>query len=201
MTTTKNNKANVSTTRGVKGGYCFSAPLSATGAPTKATFKTWGDDVPAGWENQGYIPEDGFTESVNMDEGETIRDLNQDAVDQTDGPASEGVTFGLMEMAKAALGTQYGHDNVTDSSGVIEVKHNWSNATEHRQYVFLLLLKNGRKWVKYIPDGKVTSLGDLTGNKTTPAQREVTVTYLTDEDGTGCIDWIESNETKAGNGS
>lgn len=197
MTTPKNNKANVSTTRGVKDGYLFSAPIGTQGAPTKTTYKTWAANVPNGWDNLGYIPEDGFTETVDIDSGDAIRDINLDQLDQTEGPATESVTVGLMEMAKNALATQYGHENVTDEDGTIEVDHNWGNASEHRQYVFCLLLKDDRVWIKYIPDGKVTALGDLTGNKTTVAQREVTITYNTDEDGTGCKDWIESNETQA----
>lgn len=195
--TVANNKANVSTTRGVKGGYFYSAPIDAAGAPTKATYKFWAKSIPDGWENQGYIPEDGFTENASMESGDPIRDINLDTVDQADGSTTESVTVAFMEMAKNALATQYGHDNVTDEDGTLEVRHDWGNAGEHRQYVFLLLLKNGRIWVKYIPDGKVTSLGNLTANKTTVAQREATITYNSDADGVGCYDWIESNETEA----
>lgn len=198
MPFTPNNKQNVSTTRGVKGGYFFSAPIGTQGAPTKANFTTWASSVPTGWENQGYIPEDGITENVDMDSGEAIPDINLDEVDRTEGTTSESVTVGLMEIARAPLATQYGHENVTDENGVIEVKHNWGNASEHRQYVFLLLLKDGRKWVKYIPDGKRTGLDELTLNKKTVAQRQVTITYLTDANGSGCYDWIESTETSAG---
>lgn len=190
-----NNKANVSTTRGVKGGYFFSAPLGTTDVPTKATFKTWTPS--ASWENQGYIPEDGFTETVSTDGGGELRDLNLDTVDYMDGSHTEAVQVAFMEMAKNALATQYGHANVTDENGVIEVAHNWSNAEEHRMYAFLLLLKNGRKWVKFIPDGKVSELGDFTGNKTTAAQRQATITYIVDDEGNGCFDWIESTETTA----
>ena len=64
-------------------------------------------------------------------------------------------------------------------------------------FVFLLLLKNGRKWVKFIPDGKVSEIEDLTLNATTVAQRGVTISYLTDENGSGCKDWMESTETPA----
>lgn len=198
MTTPANNKANVSTTRAVKGGYLFCAPVGTAGAPTKATYKSW---VPGtGWENLGYIPEDGFTETVEIDSGNAINDINLDTVDQTEGPATESITVGLMEIAKNALGVQYGMANVTDANGTIEVKHNWGDAADNLQFVFLLKLKNDRAWVKYIPDGKRTALSDLTGNKTTVAQREVTVTYNTDEDGNGCFDWIDSNETTASNG-
>lgn len=188
-----NNKANVSTTRGVRGGYFLSAPIGTTDVPTNATFDTWSPT--AAWENQGYVVEDGLTESVSRDGGDALRDINLDHVDDTVGTYTETVQVGLMEVAKNPLATIYGHDNVTDQGGTIEVDHNWSQADEERMYVFLLLLKDGRKWVKFIPDGKVTEREDLTLNATTVAQRSVTITYLTDDDGSGCKDWIESTET------
>ncbi len=197
MTTPANNKDNVSTTRGVKGGYLYEAALTATGAPTKSNYQTWASAIPNDWNNLGYIPADGLNETADKEDGDIITDINLDPVDKAEGTTTESVTVALMEVAKNPLSTIYGHENVTDEDGTIEVLHNWSNASEHRQYVFLLLLKNGRKWVKYIPDGVVTALGDLTLNKSTVAQREVTITYNTDDDGNGCIDWIESNETEA----
>ena len=190
-----NNKANVSTTRGVKGGYFLSAPTGTVDVPTKANFTSWTPS--SAWENQGYVVEDGITESVSSDGGSELRDINLDTVDTVDGTHTETVQVGFMEVAKNALATQYGHANVTDENGVLEVAHNWSRSEETRMYVFLLLLKNGRKWVKYIPSGKVTELADLTLNATTVAQRSATITYLTDENGNGCFDWIESTETPA----
>ena len=196
-----NNKKNVSTTRGVKGGYLFSAPIGTAGAPTKTDYKAadWLDsgNPPTGWECLGYIPTDGFTESASRDGGEAIQDINLDNIDEMDGSVTETLTVALMEIKKHTLGTIYGHQNVEDASGTIEVAHNWGQATEHYQYVFLLLLKDDRAWTKYIPDGKVTEVGDLTANKTTVAQREVTITYITDDDGNGCFDWIDSTETPA----
>lgn len=188
-----NNKANVSTTSGVKGGYFLSAPLGTTDIPTATNYKTWAPT--AAWENQGYVVEDGFTESVSRDGSEDLRDINLDVVDTTDGSYTETLNIGLMEVAKNPLATIYGHQNVTDADGVITVDHNWGKSAETRMYVLLLLLKNGRKWVKYIPSGKVTEIDDLTGNKTTVAQRGITLTYITDEDGSGCKDFIDSTET------
>ena len=190
-----NNKANVSTTRGVRGGYFLSAPIGTTDVPTATNFTTWSPG--ASWENQGYIVEDGITESLSSDGGDALRDINLDQLDETPQTYTETMQVGFMEVAKGPLATQYGHANVTDENGVLSVAHNWGNAAEHRMYVFLLLLTNGRKWVKYIPDGKVTALDDLTLNATTVAQRSATITYMTDEDGNGCFDWIESNETPA----
>lgn len=198
MAVAQNNKKNVSTTRGIKGAYLYSAPLTATGAPTSSTYKTWASSgTPSGWTNEGYIDKDGFTETASIDSVDIIRDINLDALDQADGAVTESIKFKLLDMAKAALGTQLGHDNVTDSSGTIEAKHNWGNAGEHRQYVLMLLLKNDRKWCKYIPDGKLTALGDFTGNRSTAAGREVTITYNADDNGNTCYDWIESTETTA----
>ena len=153
-----NNKANVSTTRGVKGGYFLSAPIGTTDVPTKSTYSSW---TPSGaWENQGFIVEDGINESVSSDGGEELRDINLDVVDSTQGSYTETVQVGLMETSVAPLSTVYGHENVSEAGGTIEVAHNWSKAEEERMYVFLLLLKNSRKWVKFIPRGKVTEIDD-----------------------------------------
>lgn len=187
---TTNNKANVSTTRGVQGGYIFRAPVGTTGAPTGVEW-TPGN----GWDCLGYIAEDGFTEGVSQDNSTQLRDINRDLLDEVSGNFTETLQLALMETAKAPLGAYYGTENVTDASGVLKVEHNWGNSDETMQYVLLLLLKNDRKWTKYIPQGKVTDRGDFTGNKTTAAQREITITYTTDSNGVGCTDWFDSTET------
>lgn len=199
VTYTKNNKANVSTTRGVKGGYLFRAPIGTAGAPTKAdpfSFAS-GDAIPDGWVCLGYIPEDGFTEAYETEDGEAIRDVNLENLDETEGSTTETLHFALMEIKKDALAVHFGSANVSDANGILEVKHNWANASEHYQYVFRLLLKNDRKQTKYIPDAKVTARDEFTGNKTTAAQYGVTLTYNNDADGSGCYDWYESTETEA----
>lgn len=189
-----NNAANVSTTRGVVGGYFLSAPIVTTDIPTAQNFTTW---TPSdAWSNQGYVPEDGFTESVEFGDTTELRDINLDVVDTDTGGATETLQIGLMEVNARALATEYGASNVTDTSGVITVEHDWSNAGEARMYVLLLILKNGRRWVKFVRNAKVTAVGELTGNKTTAAQRQITLTYSKDNNGNpGCVDYIESNDT------
>lgn len=185
-----NNKANVSTTRGVVGGYFFSAPLGTTDVPTAANFTSWTPGVD--WENQGYVPEDGFTESISADSGDDLRDINLEVVDTADATITETLNIGFMEIAKNPLSTQYGHANVTEANGVITVQHNWANAEETRMFALLLVLKGDRRWVKFIPAGKVTERDDFTGNRSTVATRNVTITYTTDANGSGCTDFIES---------
>lgn len=183
-----NNKANVSTTRGVQGGYLFRAATTVTTGLPEGPDWTPG----TGWDCLGYISEDGLTESVSQDSSTSLRDINLDLVDEVVGTFTETVAFTLMEIAANPLKVIYGSENVTESNGAITVDHNWAKTDESYQYAFLLLLKNDRKWVKYIPEAKVTSRGDFTGNKTTAAQREVTLTYITDTNGSGCKDYIES---------
>lgn len=187
---TTNNKANVSTTRGVQGGYIFRAPVGTAGAPTGVEW-TPGD----GWDCLGYIAEDGFIEGVSQDSSTELRDINRDLLDDVSGNFTETLQLALMEVAKAPLSVYYGSENVADASGVLSVVHNWGKSDETMQYVLLLLLKNDRKWTKHIPQGKVTDREDFTGNKTTAAQHGVTITYTTNDNGDGCFDWFESTET------
>ena len=145
-----NNKANVSTTRGVVGGYFFSAPLGTTDVPSAANFTSWtpGND----WENQGYVPEDGFTESASSDGGDDLRDINLEVVDTVSGSVTETLNIGFMEIAKNPLSTQYGHANVTDASGSITVQHKWSNASENRMFHVDDLGEKARKTFGKITD-------------------------------------------------
>lgn len=181
-----NNVANVSTTRGVKGGYLFSAPI---GTPLPDDIKT---PLHEAFACGGFVSSDGFKEGVEKGSTENITDMNGDNVDSySEGGATETLALTLIEMASEPLGIQYGHKNVTERDGMIVVDHNWSNAEETRVYVLELVLKNGRRWRKVINEGKVTELSEFEGNATTAAGREITITYITDGNGSGCRDYIE----------
>lgn len=188
-----NSAENVSTTRGVVGGYFFRAPVDVADLPTAANFASW--KPTDAWVNLGYIPEDGFTEGVEFGDTTELRDINLDVVDSSTGGATETLTVTLMEMNARALGAEFGTANVTDAKGVITVNHDWSKLDETFAYAMLLVLKNGRKWVKLIPKGKVTSVGEFTGNATTAAQRQIVLSYIKPDKGAACIDYIESNDT------
>lgn len=188
-----NSAENVSTTRGVVGGYFFRAPVDVTDLPTSTNFATW--KPTDAWVNLGYIPEDGFTEGVEFGDTTELRDINLDVVDSSMGGATETLTVTLMEMNARAFAVEFGTANVTDASGVITVNHDWSKLDETYAYAMLLVLKNGRRWVKLIPKGKVTSVGEFTGNATTAAQRQIVLSYIKPDEGAACIDYIESNDT------
>lgn len=184
---TTNNQANVSSAKGVKGGYIFSAP-EGTALPTD--IKTQLDPA---FKCLGFISEDGYVETVDED-ADDITDMNGDVMDSTNSNRVESAQFTLAEIKAETLKRQYGEDNVTDADGIITVKHN-ADSHDVFAYVLELVLKNGRRWRKVIPKGKSSELDDLTIASSELCQRALTMKYLTDEQGNTCYDYFESNET------
>lgn len=201
-----NNAENVSTAKGIAGGYLFSAPRTAA---TLALVLTLGDftvQLSDAFANLGHVASDGIVESESVDTS-TDTDMNGDAVNTSRSNRVETEKFTLLESKRDSLAEQYGHSNVTDAGGLITVHHN-NEEREHRVYVAELVLKDGRRWRKVIPDGQVSEVADLTLNSTTLAGREVTVTCnaYTWTEGSGSsakthvdtvIDYIQSSETKS----
>lgn len=179
-----NDSRYVSTTRGVQGGYLFVAPVGTT-LPTD-----YSSTLAAEFVNAGYIGEDGFTEGTDSDSSD-FKDINGDIVDSSSAGTSETLVLKLLNMDAPALKVQYGSANViSDATKGLEVKHRWSKANDTWSCVLELVLKDGRRWRKVIPSGKVTELGEFTGSSSELAGREVTLTYITDSDGVGCFDYI-----------
>lgn len=184
-----NNQANVSSAKGVKGGYIFSAPEGTT-LPTD--IKTQLDPA---FKCLGFISEDGYVEAVDED-ADDINDMNGDVMDSTNSNRVESAQLTLAEIKAETLKRQYGSDNVTDEGGIITVKHN-ADSHDVFAYVLELVLKNGRRWRKVVPKGKSSELDDLTIASSELCQRALTMKYLTDEQGNTCYDYYESTETQA----
>lgn len=187
-----NSQANVSAGKGVKGGYIFSAPVG-TALPTGIETK-----LDPAFECLGFISEDGYVESVDEGSSDFV-DLNGDLMDSTNSNRVESAQFTLAEIKASTLVRQYGEGNVTDENGVITVLHN-SESHPIFSYVLELLLKNGRRWRKVIPQGQSSELDSLTISSSELCQRALTMKYLTDEAGNTCYDYIGSNETAAAGG-
>ena len=184
-----NNQANVSSAKGVKGGYIFSAPEGTT-LPTD--IKTQLDPA---FKCLGFISEDGYVETVDED-ADDINDMNGDVMDSANSNRVESAQLTLAEIKAETLKRQYGSDNVTDEGGIITVKHN-ADSHDVFAYVLELVLKNGRRWRKVVPKGKSSELDDLTIASSELCQRALTMKYLTDEQGNTCYDYYESTETQA----
>lgn len=185
---TTNNAANVSAGKGVKGGYIYSAPVGTT-LPTD--IKTTLDPA---FKCLGFISEDGYVEALEED-SEDIVDMNGDLMDSSNSNRVESAQFTLAEIKAETLKRQYGENNVTDKGGMISVKHN-SDSHPTFCYVLELVLKNGRRWRKVVPQAQSSELDDLTIASSELCQRALTMKYLTDEDGNTCYDYFESTETE-----
>lgn len=185
---TTNNTANVSAGKGVKGGYIFSAPVG-TELPTDIE-----TPLDAAFKCLGFISEDGYVESVSEDSSDIV-DMNGDLMDSTSSNRVESAQVTFAEIKAETLKRQYGDANVTDANGVITVKHN-SDSHPTFAYILELVLKNGRRWRKVVPQGQSSELDDLTIASSELCQRPITIKYLTDEDGNTCYDHIQSTETE-----
>ena len=110
---TKNNADNVSSSKGVKGGYIFSAPV---GTELPKDIKT---PLNVAFKVLGYISSDGYKETIDSD-SEDILDMNGDLLDlpKTSRVESGQVTFA--EIKAETLKIQYGEKNVTDENGIYD---------------------------------------------------------------------------------
>lgn len=185
---TTNQQGNVSAGKGVKGGYAFIAEVG-TELPTDYTTALDKDK----FKCLGFIGEDGYVETVEEDSDDLV-DMNGDLMHSTNSNRVESAQFTPAEIKAQTLKVMYGTDNVKDEKGTITVKHN-SDSHPIFVYVFELLLKNGRKWRKVVPQGQSSELDDLTIASSELCQRAITVKYLTDKEGNTCYDYIESTET------
>lgn len=186
---TSNSTDNVSSTKGVRGGYIFVAP-AGTALPTD-----YSTALPTAYKCLGFISEDGYVETVDSD-SEDLVDMNGDLMDSPQTSRVESAQLTLAEIKAMTLKLMYGDENVTDNAGVITVKHN-GNSNGTWVVVLDLLLKNNRKWRKVVPLFQCSELDDLTLAVGELAARALTAKYLTDADGNTCYDYIQSTETNA----
>lgn len=186
---TSNSTDNVSSTKGVRGGYIFVAP---TGTVLPTDYST---ALPTAYKCLGFISEDGYVETVDSD-SEDLVDMNGDLMDSPQTSRVESAQLTLAEIKAMTLKLMYGDENVTDKAGVITVKHN-GNSNGTWAVVLDLLLKNNRKWRKVVPLFQCSELDDLTLAVGELAARALTAKYLTDGDGNTCYDYIQSTETNA----
>ncbi|MGO5362385.1 hypothetical protein ACTQY8_05405 [Collinsella bouchesdurhonensis] len=186
---TANSTDNVSSTKGVRGGYIFVAPVG-TALPTD-----YSTALASAYKCLGFISEDGYVETVDSD-SEDLVDMNGDLMDSPQTSRVESAQLTLAEIKAMTLKLMYGDENVTDKAGVITVKHN-GNSSGTWVVVLDLLLKNNRKWRKVVPLFQCSELDDLTLAVGELAARALTAKYLTDESGNTCYDYIQSTETNA----
>lgn len=189
MASTPNNSLNVSTGKGVAGGYMFVAPLGSTLPADNST------PLDAAFLNMGYLGDDGVKFSDSSDVT-TFQDMNGETIDASNGSVEKSFTVTFREIKKDTLAVINGSANVTDEAGTITV-HDKGPSDESHAVVFELLLKNGRKWRRVGESVKLGELGDMTVVYSDLVGREVTMTVtLGTESGDYWTDYIDSTETE-----
>ena len=191
-----NNTADVSNVKGVQGGYGFSAPYGTAAGTTSDPFAA----LSSAFDNMGFISSDGIEESIDTNT-EEITDMNGEVVYVAKSSETETLQLTLISITQASLSEWHGHDNVdATATNYFKVVHT-SAEHDQRVYVFELLLKDGRKWRKVVPNGQVTEVGSIVHASGEVAGREITITCSPDTDGVRVYDYIEKETTTTTTGA
>lgn len=185
MSYVPNDTEEVTNIKGVQGGYGFSAPLGTHIISTSSPFAT----LAAATVNMGFISSDGVEESLETDT-EEVTDLNGDVVYVIKTKEKELQKFTLINLGDGALPEMFGHKNITAGEGYSTIKHA-TTEYDRREYLFDLLIKDDRKWRKYIPNGQVTEVGSIVYGAGQAFAREITITCYPDEYGNRVYDFIQ----------
>ena len=119
--------------------------------------------------------------------------MNGDTVFVAKSSETETLVLTLVSVTEASLKEWYGHGNVDASNnGYIAIEHISTNR-EARAYVFELLLKDGRKWRKHVPNGVISEVGSIVYGSGEVAGREITITCMPDASGVRMYDYIEKS--------
>ena len=164
MTTTAGNVRVAVTGAVYKGATSTAAPTTAT-STLASGFTTSGD--------QGYISEDGITQSIASETTDIKMFQNGDVVRtvQTSSKVTYQMAFG--ETSATTLASFFGNYTATDStSGVSEIS---GSALSHYSWVINILDADARLRL-YIPDGQITERGDTSFVNGAPVLWPFTIT-------------------------
>lgn len=165
-------------------------------SPAKASLSTYYEKSEP-WKCMGFITEDGVAFQTETD-SEDFTDMNGDLMDTSQSTYGESFSCAFAETKKAVFESMYGEDAVTDTGGVLTVNHTGEEPTAY-SYVFLFILKNGRKWVRFAENCKRTEMDDTTAAASEVLAWQATFKALkSDVTGGYFKDLFESTETAAG---
>ena len=168
---------NVTAAKPNKTGAVFNAVLDTT-LPTDTTTA-----LDKAFVNLGFISEDGVT-NTNSPSCEDVKAWGGDVVLSTQTEKKDEWKFKLIEANNAdVLKVIYGSGNVTGTlKEGLKVTAN-SNEVESTCWCIDTILKNGTKKRIVIPNGKITSVGDIVYKDNEPIGYEITINAVPDTTG------------------
>lgn len=155
-------------------GYAYTLPLGVA-LPTNTTAPLAGSA-----EDLGFVSEDGLAISTDRSV-EPIRDWNLDDVRLLLTEHSATITFTIISWTVAGLKAYFGAENVTETASEIIVKIN-GGEIGNRAWVFNLKDLNRKRRV-VIPNGAISSQGEITFVKGENTPLEIELTALVDDFG------------------
>lgn len=178
--------ANVTAAKPKVGGGVWVAPVGST-APADASTA-----LDAAFKSLGYCSEDGLTNSNGI-EVTDVKAWGGDIVNSLLSQKTDTYHFKLIENLNAdVLKTVYGSKNVTVSGDTIEIVSK-AEDTERFAWVFEIVLNS--KTIKriYVPEAKITEIGDIVYKDDEPIGYEVTISAYPDATANTHYEWIETN--------
>lgn len=177
------DKNNVTASKPKIGGAVYRAPLG-TALPKSAT-----EELNADFKSLGYISEDGVvnsnsmtTEKVKAWGGDVVLEDETEKTDTMKMKFIEGLNVDVMKAV-------YGDKNVVgDLKTGITIKAN-SEPQAECCWIIDMILKGALKRV-VIPNGKVTSVGDITYKNGQPVAYETTISATPDAEGQTHYEYI-----------
>ena len=177
------------------GGAIHRGPLGTT-LPTDATTA-----LNVAFVNQGYISEDGMT-NTNTPESEDTVAWGGDVVDSSTKQKKDTFKFKMIEAKNIeVLKTVYGDDNVTgDLSTGITVRAN-SKELPNSAWVVEEVLKGDAVRRTVIPNGKITAIGDIVHRDNEITGYEATLTAYPDAQGNTHYEYMKAASSGNGGGT
>lgn len=161
------------------GGFVIGKPVTSAEVPTDALA-----ELPAAMDRKtlGFIGEDGVTKTVNR-ETEKIKDWNGDTAIVLDTEHSVVLKTTFLEAGNpTVLTTVYGNDNVDIDGSTITTKDT-ADSLPHFSCCFEIKAASDRKIRVFVPDGQVTSIGDVSFVKSDLVKYEVEIECFPDDQG------------------
>ena len=181
---------NVTAAKPNKAGAIFNAVLG-TALPTDVTTA-----LDKAFTNLGFVSEDGVT-NTNSPSCEDVKAWGGDIVLSTQTEKKDEWKLKLIEANNAnVLKVIYGSENVTGTlEDGLKVMAN-SNEVEATCWCIDTILKNGTKRRIVIPNGKITSVGDIVYKDNEPIGYEITINAVPDADGNTHYEYTKQSAAK-----
>lgn len=164
-------------------GAIYVAPTGTT-LPTSASAA-----VGSGFSDLGYVSDAGVTRTVSLD-SDTVREWGGSVVLALGTGKTEEFKFTLLDVTEVKAMELVYTSATADTSGNITAKQGADSRVGHAFVIDMILADNQIQRI-CIPNGLVTSIGDINYVNNAAVGYELTITAMADDNGYTSYDYIE----------